>query len=103
MTAEQLEELLGKVTQGPWLAWQPRGDESVPVRTDGLGITIAYVHQGAITNAKTNARLIALAPSLARRVLAAEKLVEALEWLAYGKGKPVSASDAITAYRDASK
>lgn len=60
-----------KFTPGPWRAWQPRGDESVPVRTDGLGITIAYVHQGAITNAQANAHLIAAAP----------ELYEALEWL----------------------
>lgn len=53
-----------KHTPGPWMAWQPRADESVPVRTDGLGITIAYVHQGAITNAKANARLIAAAPEM---------------------------------------
>ncbi|MBB5704327.1 hypothetical protein FHS76_004244 [Ochrobactrum daejeonense] len=53
-----------KFTPGPWMAWQPRGDESVPVRTDGLGITIAYVHQGAITNAQANAHLIAAAPEL---------------------------------------
>lgn len=53
-----------KFTSGPWRAWQPRGDESVPVRTDGLGITIAYVHQGAITNARANANLIASAPDL---------------------------------------
>lgn len=53
-----------KHTPGPWMAWQPRADESVPVRTDGLGITIAYVHQGAITNAKANASLIAAAPEL---------------------------------------
>jgi len=53
-----------KFTKGPWMAWQPRGDESVPVRTDGLGITIAYAHQGAITNARANAHLIAAAPEL---------------------------------------
>lgn len=53
-----------KFTPGPWMAWQPRGDESVPVRTDGLGITIAYVHQGAITNAQANAHMIAAAPDL---------------------------------------
>lgn len=51
-------------TPGPWRAWQPRGDESVPVRTDGLGITIAYVHQGAVTDAQANARLIAAAPEM---------------------------------------
>lgn len=53
-----------KFTPGPWRAWQPRGDESVPVRTDGLGITIAYVHQGAITNARANASLIAASPEM---------------------------------------
>ena len=62
--ARALLEPLTGYTPWPWKAWQPRHDESVPVRTDGLGITIAYVHQGAVTSAHNNARLIAAAPDL---------------------------------------
>lgn len=53
-----------KHTPGPWITFQPRGDGSVPVRTDGLGLTICYVHDGAICDAIANARLIAAAPDL---------------------------------------
>lgn len=53
-----------KHTPGPWITFQPRGDGSVPVRTDGLGLTICYVHDGAICDAIANARLIAAAPEL---------------------------------------
>lgn len=94
MTAEQLEELLGKVT--PW----------PPVSG----------HETAHDEA-----LIALAPSHARRVLAAEKLVEALEqcrdelmsayhsefdgvWLESDFKEVAGKYDAaLTAYREASK
>lgn len=54
-----------KHTPGPWITFQPRGDGSVPVRTDGLGLTICYVHDGAICDAIANAHLIAAAPELA--------------------------------------
>lgn len=53
-----------KFTKGPWITLQPRGDGSVPVRTDGLGLTICYVHDGAICDAINNANLIAAAPDL---------------------------------------
>lgn len=53
-----------KHTPGPWITFQPRGDGSVPVRTGGLGLTICYVHDGAICDAIANARLIAAAPEL---------------------------------------
>jgi hypothetical protein len=66
-------------TPGPWKAWQPRGDESVPVRTDGLGITIAYVHQGAVTDAQANARLIAAAPDLLIAVQRCLNFIEGTE------------------------
>ena len=69
-----------KFTPGPWRAWQPRGDESVPVRTDGLGITIAYVHQGAITNARANAHLIAAAPELYRYLAEVRKWMDTEEF-----------------------
>lgn len=70
--------MTSKHTPGPWVAWQPRADESVPVRTGGLGITIAYVHQGAITNAEANARLIAAAP----------EILQALEDLLHAYSEP---------------
>lgn len=74
--ARALIEPLTGYTPWPWKAWQPRHDESVPVRTDGLGITIAYVHQGAVTSAHNNARLIAAAPDLRDTVAT---LADALE------------------------
>ena len=55
---------MSSFTPGPWITFQPRGDGSVPVRTDGLGLTICYVHDGAICDAIANARLIAAAPEM---------------------------------------
>ena len=47
-------------------------------------------------------QLSSMAPSLARRVLAAEKLVEAIEWIAEAEGwQGDKAHAAITAYRKA--
>jgi hypothetical protein len=92
MTAEQLEELLGKVSQGDWRK-----------ASDGVHIIAhnPFVCSAALSkNIKADTRLIALAPSLARRVLAAEKLVEALEELPLGDG-PLA--QLVTAYREASK
>lgn len=83
MTAEQLEELLGKLDNGHPLDAGRAMDE-----------------------------LFALAPSLARRVIAAEKLVEALEGFQECDCKRHNcatcawfsdADEAITAYREASK
>ena len=71
-----------KHTPGPWITFQPRGDGSVPVRTDGLGLTICYVHDGAICDALVNARLIAAAPELldalrdARSMLATVEVID---------------------------
>ena len=74
--ARTMIEPLTGYTPRPWKAWQPRHDESVPVRIDELGITIAYVHQGAVTSAHNNARLIAAAPDLRYMVAT---LADALE------------------------
>lgn len=61
MTPQELKSLLTEVTQGDWVV-------------DPLNAGIADVQRDA------NARLIAMAPAIARRVIAAEKLVEALRW-----------------------
>ena len=113
MTAEQLEELLGKVTPEPWNVSTPV-DGAPEFRVIQHG---EYGHSDCgryfCTSGQTSAddaALIALAPSLARRVLAAEKLVEAAERVLLAK--PGSFADAeyrldldisISAYREASK
>lgn len=132
MTAEQLEELLGKVTQGEWEVVAPP-DGIWPPRVFSGSLIICMVDNSDADQdeKQDNATLIAIAPSLARRVIAAEKLVEALEGIAktkYGlqgimedyegeeyerKAKEYyasltsryerSARDALTAYREASK
>ena len=107
MTAEQLEELLGKVTQGEWQlgTWGDNvfavlGEKWTSVcriKRDDEPVGNSIDHH--------DATLIALAPSLARRVIAAEKLVEALTAIADGDGDDYSrlARAALTAYREASK
>lgn len=93
MTAEQLEELMGKVTPGPW--WtdaqydgREMGCSIIAARTDcgplpgnptrGMVAWSSAICKTDARRCESNARLIALAPSLARRVIDAEKLVEAL-------------------------
>lgn len=88
MTAEQLEELLGKVSE--------------QLSRSGLILPTEEINQ-----------LASLAPSLASRVLAAEKLVEALEsisivdddgWTSDGHERCTEAAFfALTAYREARK
>lgn len=115
MNAEQLEELLGKVTPEPW-------NVSTPVDGAPEFRVIQHGEHGHsdcgryfCTSGQTSAddaALIALAPSLARRVIAAEKLVEALDMFVihYPRGinpdlddAASNARSAITAYREASK
>lgn len=104
MTAEQLEELLGKAHPDGWL-WTISGDERVFLDEGILGKT-----------ARAQSKLRDMAPSLARRVIAAEKLVEALEQAAeelmdyseftgnsYETSKSNAAKMALTAYREACK
>lgn len=110
MTAEQLEELLGKVTQGDWaITGQPDKVCAEGYTKQGAAKVIVEVRDKSwmtATEQASNATLIALAPSLARRVLAAEKLVEALERvlcysLCAADRRMINA--ALTAYREASK
>ena len=124
MTAEQLEELLGKVTQGNWrveqdttLIWGHCDPEDSSDR--GMGYPVAECRITPISSwakgpdsdaGEANATLIALTPSLARRVIAAEKLVEAGNTMADAieAGNPFSGhvgewDEALTAYREASK
>lgn len=85
MTNEQLSELLERVTPGDWVFDPPRENGTHQggfwsginvVCTFGDSETY-YPTEGDPPN-EHDAELIALAPSLARRVLAAEKLVKAL-------------------------
>jgi hypothetical protein len=100
MNAAGLQKLLDEATKGPWqslteyysdgvLVLDPNGFQHVEIR--GIAILHEYdkiaPHWGmddrchydiALDTQKANARLIALAPALARRLIAAEKLAEAL-------------------------
>lgn len=109
MTAEQLEELLAASNHKKWI----RG-------FNDYGNPVARLNHGGIYGTlvdgfKDEFDLLMLAPSLARRVIAAEKLVESLSdavdaWDAHNKYGDMmqghwvlDARDAITAYREASK
>lgn len=76
LSAERLEELLGKVTQNKWF----RVRQSVYTFDHNK-----YENNGLVDIAqcetKENATLIALAPYLARRVLAAERIIRAYDEL----------------------
>lgn len=113
MTAEQLEELLGKVTQGEWVSTEGDNTLSVVVKVSGIAEAMAI------------RKLMTSAPSLARRVIAGEKMANALEILGttacFGRGDALGkrlsgstigreilsrmlfAQDALTAYREAIK
>lgn len=89
MTTQELEKLLAEVTQGEWYTntndygTSNTGGAYVGVYSeDGATITHVLCRDKAGTGGShpyaPNARLIAMAPTLARRVIAAEKLVEAL-------------------------
>lgn len=109
MTAERLEELLGKVTKGEWsIPAQPDKVCAEGYTKQGAAKVIVEVREKAWMPASeqfANATLIALAPSIARRVLAAEKLVEALAGYA-NSGSRLEPDDLwqyLNAYREASK
>lgn len=82
MNTEELRKLLDEATPGPWVvvpdktAAQVQGypciyaNDYTIVGTEGM--------YGEIEKDFANARLIAMAPTLARKVIAAEKLAEAL-------------------------
>ena len=78
MNSEQLKDLLEKVTQGDWETSEDCLGYWISVEGDRVACAEASHDEAPI-----NAKLIALAPSLARRVLAADKLVEALTRIAY--------------------
>ena len=75
MTAEQLEELLGKVTQGEWRVAYERGATNIYAGRESIMGDETYYPW--VPENLNDWELIALAPSLARKVIAAEKLVEA--------------------------
>lgn len=89
MNAQELEKLLADVTPGEWdtnthdYGTSNTGGAYVGVYSED-GATITHVlcrdraGTGGAHHYAPNARLIALAPTLARRVIAAEKLAEAL-------------------------
>lgn len=100
MTAEQLEELqyLLKNALPDWCVYSepevglnPGLFSGTPGTPDFQPVEPLMFHE---------LHLAALAPSLARRVIAAEKLVEALENVPLGDG-PIA--QLVTAYREASK
>lgn len=76
MTAEQLEELLGKVTPD----WCVYSEPEVGLEPSLFAGRVGEVGFGPIEPLQGyDLMLASIAPSLARRVLAAEKLVEALK------------------------
>lgn len=82
MNAQALEKLLEQVTPGPWVDDNNEGYGASRVwakcAPDGTpGPCVASVI-GDSAEAEANAALITLAPTIARRVIAAEKLAEAL-------------------------
>ncbi len=91
MTAKELEKLLAEVTPGEWV--DDFDDGYLGQTTDDYGFEnpqqhIVRVDEIILAECDNiaNARLIAMAPTLARRVIAAEKLVKALEWVKFNGG-----------------
>lgn len=81
MTAQELEKLLAEVTPGEWIVGL-YGELTAVVRDGRLVASSGGYSDGREgTRAENiaNASLIAMAPTLARRVIAAEKLAEALQ------------------------
>lgn len=83
MTAAELEKLLAEVTQGEWV-WRWKS-ESLHAKSDDreFGDVILQPQYDYDTGAslgvsEANASLIAMAPALARRAIAAERIAEAL-------------------------
>lgn len=104
---EEIRKALEGSTRGPWnIIWE----ESVKVRDGTTFGTIASMgnltkpHQGPrrdFDEVRNNARLIALAPDLARIVLAAEKLAKACAAIDETEGLPPEIGDAFDVYRKA--
>lgn len=82
MTAAELEKLLADVTPGPWEAWpgheQKNGQRYWQIQNEYDAI-MQNQFCWAQGSHDANARLIAMAPTLARKVIAAEKLAEAVK------------------------
>lgn len=99
MTAEQLEAIGDMGTHRQ--AWREAIAEMKRLADDGSDAGDMHYWQHEL-NAFD--RTFALAPALARRVIAAEKLVDALEFIAETESWQANhATDALTAYREASK
>ena len=90
MNAADLQKLLNEATPGPWdvalsrsgRPYQivaPNADNGAPGYVGKAVTRWASISLPSSVEADANARLIALAPDLARRVIAAEKLAEALK------------------------
>lgn len=96
MTTEQLVELLGKVTQGEWKAYP------VAERCNETFMEVPSIgYDGELC--EHDATLIALAPSLARRVIAAERMATAFEHRIRGADNATECLMSIHTYREASK
>jgi len=78
MTGADLEKLLADATPGEWSLHGPVYNRTVGA--DEVNRICFLAHGNGLNDDRdiANARLIALAPTLARRVIAAEKLAEAL-------------------------
>ena len=81
MTAQELKKLLEQVTQGSWTVHcDPCHYDTASDVKSACGNLFAPVGGNAKwQEQEANARLIALAPTLARRAIAAEKLARALK------------------------
>ncbi|MDF3606294.1 hypothetical protein PE067_09200 [Paracoccus sp. DMF-8] len=85
ITADELQAMLDAATPGPWSAARNSAYWEVAPKREPLDCTIPLVLADVCASdpdhpdgglQEANARLIALAPDLARKVIAAEKLVE---------------------------
>lgn len=117
ITTEELEKLLAEVTPGPWAPhrdpchFDTLSDVRGGSKREAQGISSQLmVSVGGFAGWKeqeANTRLIAMAPALARRVIAAEKLVDALRRVSdaapFASGSNVSEmiKDAIAEYEAA--
>ena len=101
MTAEQLEELLGKVR--PDWRYHVDDDDGVHVVHSGVIGPRCHIDTSNVKEYEPDMRLIALAPSLARSVIAAERMATAFEQRIRGADNATECLMSIHAYREASK
>ena len=76
MTSEDLQKLLDECTPGPWNVTD--GMRARFIEVAGCHLAHFSKDEDGPKHREANARLIAMAPSLARRVIAAEALIQAL-------------------------